>query len=384
MATGPRWRRLGRPLSPDATHVVDRPRGRVPAPLSKRWAVLKQQRTTILQLALASSVSWYIATLVFGHLQPFFAPIAAIITIIASVGQRRRTVIELILGVSLGILVGEIIISIIGRGGWQIGIVVALAVTAAIFLGLKGLARTQSATSAVLLAAVVPITGSGNPAINRFVDALVGGLIGVLISVVLPGNPVRKIDRDVQSVVVGLAQLLDLVAESLRYHDPGPAWTALQQGRAMQPTVEGLTSTVSVADEVSRISPIRWGQREHVRLYADAIRDIDNAVRDSRVLSRRVHTMLRQREASPEGMDLAVSTLARAVRTFGDDLAEQHDFDEARDLLVEAARAATRALPKAATMNTAATVAQIRSLAADLLYAMGASAPEVDEWLHFS
>lgn len=378
------WPRRVRPLSPDATHVVDRPARRVPSPVRSRLRLLREQRTAIIQLSVGGTVSWYIATEVFGHPQPFFAPIAAILVVVASIGHRRRTVVELILGVSVGILVGELLISVIGRGGWQIGISVALAVVAATFLGLQGLARTQAATSAVLIAAIVPVVGSGNAAVNRFVDAFVGGVLGLIMTVIVPGNPVRKIDQEVQQILRGLAGLLEMVADAMFYRDPGPAWTALQEGRALQPTIEGLGSTVSGADEVSRISPLRWRQRGHVRLYASAVRDIDNAVRDARVLARRVHTMLRQQEEPPAGMDLAVRTLASAIRVFSDDLAEQDQFDEAQGKMIEAARTATHALPAAATLNSSATVAQVRSLAADMLYATGSTAPEVDEWLHFS
>jgi len=44
---------------------------------------------------------------------------------------------------------------------------------------------------------------------------------------------------------------------------------------------------------------------------------------------------------------------------------------------------ATLALPSAATMNSASIAAQIRSLAADLLYASGYTRDEIDERLEF-
>ena len=44
---------------------------------------------------------------------------------------------------------------------------------------------------------------------------------------------------------------------------------------------------------------------------------------------------------------------------------------------------ASLALPEAATMNSASIAAQIRSLAADLLYASGYTRDEIDERLEF-
>src|SRR5699024_53219 len=116
--------------------------------------------------------------------------------------------------------------------------------------------------------------------------------------------------------------------------------------------------------------------------YTSALRDIDNAVRDARVLSRRVHTLLRQRERPPDGMIDAIGYLAEAVRVFSNDLAERDEFDEAREKLVKAARTATQALPGSATMNLSATAAQVRSLASDLLYATGSTPPEIDDLLN--
>lgn len=364
------------------TDVADRRESRVPMSLRARWTNIREDRTPIIQLSVGAGIAWFVAHNIVGHQQPFFAPIAAILIVVVGVARRRRTALELVLGVSVGILVGELLITVIGRGGWQIVVVVALAVLLATFLGLPGFARNQSATSAALIAAIAPIAGTGNVAVNRFGDALVGGIVGMVMTVVVPGNPVRHLDRQVQTVLRGLADLLDLVTDALQHHDAGPAWTALQQARALQPTIEKLGGTATRADEVARMSPLRWRQRRHVRLYSGALSDIDNAVRDARVLSRRVHTMLRQRESPPRRMVDAVGHLANAVRVFSDDLTEQDEFDEAQEKLVKAAREATQALPGSATMNLAATAAQVRSLASDLLYATGSTPPEIDDLLN--
>lgn len=348
---------------------------------SERWGLLRRRAPMIVRLALGTSLAWLIATEVVGHVQPFFAPVAAALTIAAGIGQRRSVVVELVVGVSVGILAGEVLITWMGRGSWQIAVVVALAVTAASVLGLKGMALMQSATSAILIAAVIPAAATGNPAIARFADALVGGLVGLVMTAIVPTNPLRDLDREIQSVLRGLASILDQVAEAMRLRDAGVAWTALQEARLLQPTLEGLASTSASATEVSRISPLRWSQREHVRLYTSTVHDIDNAVRDARVLARRVTSMLRHNEDPPEGMDVAVDSLADAVRIFSGDLKEYERFDEAKDKLVEAARGATETLAGSGTLNVSAVVAQVRSLAADLLFASGWNAADVDKWL---
>ncbi|MGZ5410819.1 MAG: FUSC family protein, partial [Aeromicrobium sp.] len=140
--------------------------------ISERLLAVRSRWRLIVQLAVGTGLAWLLAEQVFGHQQPFFAPIAAVIAVMAGGGQRHRTAIELVFGVAVGVLVGELIIHIIGRGSWQISIVVILAIVVGTLLGLKGLALTQTVTSAILLAAVIPVAGAANPAATRFIDAL--------------------------------------------------------------------------------------------------------------------------------------------------------------------------------------------------------------------
>lgn len=348
-----------------------------------RLYVLRRRWRTLLRLSLGTAFAYFVATHVFDHRQAFFAPIACIIVLIAGAGLRGRTSFELVLGVAIGVLVGELLILGIGRGTWQMALIVTLTVTVGTLVGLKGLALTQSATSSVLLAAVVPAAGAGNPAVTRFIDALVGGAVGLAMILLIPRNPVRDIDREVQSFLTKLAGILSRVAQALRTVDASLADLALEEARNMQPQVESMTSTAANVSEIARMSPMRWRQREHVQTYVATVRDLDNAVRDARVLARKTSALLRRGEAVPPDMDLAIDALARAIGIFADDLSERDDFAEARQGLVDAARMATMALPEAITMDSASIAAQVRSLAADLLYASGYTRDEIDERLEF-
>jgi uncharacterized membrane protein YgaE (UPF0421/DUF939 family) len=351
--------------------------------LTDRLYVLRRRWRTLLRLSLGTAIAYGIATQVFGHQQAFFAPIACIIVLIAGAGLRGRTSFELVLGVSTGVLVGELLILGIGRGTWQMALIVTLTVTVATLVGLKGLALTQSATSSVLLAAVVPAAGAGNPAVTRFIDALVGGAAGLAMVLLIPRNAVRDIDREVQAFLSRLAGILSRTSQAMRTLDASLADLALQEARDMQGLVETMQSTAANVSEVTRMSPMRWRQRRHVETYVSTVRDLDNALRDTRVLTRRTSTLIRRGEPVPAGMDVAVDALARAIGIFADDLSEQDDFEEARAQLVEAARTATQALSGSMTLNSAAITAQIRSLAADLLYASGYTRDEIDDRLEF-
>ena len=348
-----------------------------------RLNTLRHRWRLLIRLSVGTGVSYFIASSVFGHHQAFFAPIAAVITQIASGASRRlRTMVELVAGVAIGVLVGELLILGIGRGPWQVALVVVLAVSVGTLVGLTGLALNQAATSSVLLAAVVPVAG-GDVAISRFLDALVGGLCGMAMVLLVPRNVVRDIDREVQRILTGLAAILRKEAHALRDRDSQLADDSMADAQRMSPMLTTLTSTATNVSEVARISPIRWRQRAHVELYTATVIDLDNAVRDARTMGRKISALLRRGEPVPGGLDAAIDALASAVEIFADDLSERDDFDEARRELVEAARMASVALPEAATMNSAAIAAQIRSLAADLMYASGYTRDEIDQRLDF-
>ena len=76
---------------------------------------------SIVQTAAAATVAYLVATELVGHAQPFFAPVAAIITLGITVGQRRRRAVELALGVAVGIAVadGLVLLTGPGAGRWR-------------------------------------------------------------------------------------------------------------------------------------------------------------------------------------------------------------------------------------------------------------------------
>jgi uncharacterized membrane protein YgaE (UPF0421/DUF939 family) len=87
------------------------------------------------QAGLAAGLSWWVAGTLLGIPQPVFAPISAVVTLAASVGQRLRRTVELFIGVAVGILIGDALIHLLGTGAWQLGVVVVLAVLVAAFIG---------------------------------------------------------------------------------------------------------------------------------------------------------------------------------------------------------------------------------------------------------
>ncbi len=59
-------------------------------------------------------VAWLVATRVAEHADPFFAPVAAVVGLNATLGRRGTNTVRLLTGVVIGVLVGELILWAVG------------------------------------------------------------------------------------------------------------------------------------------------------------------------------------------------------------------------------------------------------------------------------
>ena len=70
----------------------------------------------LLQGTAAATLAWVIARYGLDHQQPFFAPVAAVIALNASLGERGVNAVRLLQGVVTGIVAGELVLNLIGSG----------------------------------------------------------------------------------------------------------------------------------------------------------------------------------------------------------------------------------------------------------------------------
>jgi uncharacterized membrane protein YgaE (UPF0421/DUF939 family) len=70
----------------------------------------------LLQTTAAATVAWVIATQLGDHPEPFFAPIAAVVALNASRGERGSNAVRLLVGVVVGIVAGELALGALGGG----------------------------------------------------------------------------------------------------------------------------------------------------------------------------------------------------------------------------------------------------------------------------
>ena len=366
------------PTLPSARPVRPQRSGRLPRVrrgLGERWHRLRHSALPILQCAVAAGLAWFIAHDLVGHERPFFAPIAAVICLGVSLGSRLRRVVELVVGVSVGLLVADALISWIGSGSWQIALVVLLAMAVAVFADGATLLVAQAGSSAVLVATLLPPGESGG--VDRAVDALIGGLIGVLVVAVLPTDPVGPVRRQARELLDELAAVLAGTADALRKRDPAAAAAALRRARASQPLVDEVRGALRGGQEVTVVAPVYRRRRRVLGRFAELAERSDYAMRNARVLTRRTFTALGDDEpAAPELADL-LDRLATAVGALTAELRRDGERSRARepvlDVVADAEELAARWSPGP---SETVMLAQLRSIALDLLQATGLSRSE--------
>lgn len=323
-----------------------------------------------LQTGLAAGLAWFVAHDPIGHPAPFFAPIAAVVTLAVSVGQRLRRAVELVVGVALGIGVGDLLITWIGTGPGQVGLVVALAIIVAIFLGSGSALVTQAATSAVLVATLTP-PGQGS-SLPRFVDALVGGLVGLAVmALLLPTNPLTVVSRATGPLLDVLAGGLAETAAALAGRDRAAAEAALARLRAGETDLRRLQDALAAARETATVAPIRWRSRGALEQYVDAAEHVAYALRNTRVLVRRAIRVVVDDEPVPAGLPRAVGLLGEAVTWLRWELAGAAEPEAARGRALSAVREASDAYAGGVGFSGGVVFAQVRSTAIDLLRAAG-------------
>jgi len=336
---------------------------------------LRDAGRSILQATLAATLAWLVATEIVGHSDPFFAPVSAMITLGLTQGERGRRAVEVVLGVTLGIAIADLLVIELGTGWWQLALVVSLSMSIALLLGSAQLFAQQAAVSAALVATLQP--PDDGVSFARAVDALLGGGIALAISaLVLPAHPGRIVREAAAPVLAELAGVLDDVAAALAARDREDAQAALARGRQIDELARNLDEALVVGRETAWLAPPRRRLLGTVDTYAEAATQIDLAVRNVRVLARGARRAIDLEENIPPEVAESLRELAAAVRGLGEALDDPERAEAVRGPALRAAGKATLVLQRTGNMSVTVIVGQVRSTAVDLLRGSGLSYDE--------
>jgi uncharacterized membrane protein YgaE (UPF0421/DUF939 family) len=312
------------------------------------------------QCGLAASGAWAFSVHVLGHPRPFFASVAAVVALGVSGGGRLRRTAELALGVALGVAIGDVLVTVLGQGAWQIGVVVTVALLLAVSVWGTGLAVTQAGLQAVFVIALPRTPGAG---LHRWQDALVGGAAALLVAALLPTDPWREAHRLRTAYVAKLAGVLHATAEGVRTASAVTIADALAHGRTLENDLVAWKSALASGRETARLTPLRSTRTEVWDAEERLASALTMSSRNLRVGVRRMLSAVQAGQPLAAPLPGLLDELADAVALLGTE-------DALAPLRAVAARLDPAALG-AVTLADQVLVGQLRVVVIDLLEALG-------------
>lgn len=322
------------------------------------------------QAALAAGVGFWIAGDLLGHAEPFVAPLAAVVSLGTSYGQRITRVAEVTVGIALGLLLADALVHLLGRGVLQLVLVVALAILIALMFGAGPLLVSQAAVQAIVFVAVGPSDGQ---TLERCTDALIGGAVATLAATVVPRAALRHPRTQAARLADEVSNLLHEAASRMRNPDVESTLALLTDARSTDPLLADLRWAASEGLSAVRGSPFRRRrQREMLRL-SEIVEPLDHALRNTRVLVRRVAVAAMRGEPISAACAVRCDQVADAVQTIAQTLETTEDAVPLRARLIQLGK---EARPSSSSDAEIVIAAQLRSIVADLLRLTGLDALE--------
>jgi uncharacterized membrane protein YgaE (UPF0421/DUF939 family) len=339
----------------------------VRAEAARRLGRLRTRWVFLVQIGVGVLVAWVVAGTLLGHTSPFFAPVTAILCLGLTYGQRLRRIVEVTVGVAIGVLVGDAIVTVLGTGPWQMAVVVVLAMAIAIVVSSGQLLVIQAGVQSVFIVALV---ASSTVAFSRWLDAVVGGVVALVIGAVAPTSPVRRPRAEAARTVRAVASVLRDVVAALRRGDRELASAALDAARSIEEQVAELRTAAAEGVALVRQSPLLRSHAPVAQAGSHLVVPLDRCVRNLRVLARRASVAVARDEQVPAHYVDLVEALAGAAEDLARVLDEHATPSAARGVLERVAGLSAR-VDRPAGLSAEVIRGQVRSIVVDLLVVAG-------------
>lgn len=351
---------------------------RVRYELRTRSARVRKDFFQSLQIVVSVLVAYIVSEKVLGHHQPIFAATAAIVSLGYVRGSTHaRRILEVSAGVVLGIIIGDVLMLLLGRGMWQAALVLFISIQVARFLD-KGIIFTIQMGLQSTLVVLLPPSPDG--IFSRSLDAIVGGLCAFLLMFIFPKDPRKEPRRNAQILMNAFADVFFSSARAVKEYDHDKAWLALSESRRLQPLYNACEGDVVTSIGMAKLSIIGKSPQAELQQLSDRLSSIDLAIRNTRVLNRRMASTIEHVQLSQTAVDSLSEVfvdIGNAIQKLGDGLsAKEREIrklmvKEAQNELKEIASVLEPHLLKVQTMEGEALVLMTRPLVVDLLEATG-------------
>lgn len=319
-----------------------------------------------MQIVVAATGAYVFAHDVLGHPAPLLAATVTVSSLGLVRDARPRRVLETVLGMLVGILVAELLLIVAGTGWWQLALALGLTLVVARFLS----SQASFAIAAAIQSLIVMVIPATAPFL-RLVDGIVGGVAALLVTALIPRNPLRTALRDGRAVFAAVDRTSAALVQALRRGDRLRAERGLEKARALQPLLDDWRSSLESGRAIARISPFLRRQRFELERHERIRESVELATRNLRVVARRVVYLCDDGLGRPVSADV----LAEIVRGAGfiDDALDDIALEPAARaaLASVASRLDPAELLPGASLGDQNLIAAMRPLVVDLLTATG-------------
>jgi uncharacterized membrane protein YgaE (UPF0421/DUF939 family) len=304
------------------TGPVDRVRESLRGLPGRALGRVRDARSRIVLGTATAVAAWAIAQPLLGRQAAIFAPIAALVCLIDSAGKRGRRAVRLLVGVVIGVVVGEATQVVVGSGWLQVAVVVAVVMLLVSLGSINPLTLLQSSIAALLVVGL----SSQQTGVTRLASAVIGGVLALLVSQVLASPSPRRVLADAASsalrpVVTGLEEVAgaliedgtDEVARGER------ARGAAETLRAGHEALSDFLDTRSTADALVSATLRGRRERERVRELQARFGGLEYVYAGAVLLARTTTEVVESDEPVPAHLRDAVADLAAVLRAVADD-----------------------------------------------------------------
>jgi uncharacterized membrane protein YgaE (UPF0421/DUF939 family) len=270
-------------------------------------------------------------------------------------------------GVAIGVFGADLLVHFIGQGGWQITLVVAMAMTAAILLDSGQVFVIQAAVQSIVVVTLLP---DPDAAFTRWTDALIGGAVALVAATVVPAAPLRRPREQAAKVLRKVRDLLQAAGDVMVDGDVDRAMSLLTEARSTDPLIRELQDAADEGLDVVASSPFRVRHGPGLRKMAQLVEPLDRALRSTRVLVRQCAVAAYRRQEIPHSYAVLAAELAAAVEVVAIELDADRLATAAQPALL-AVGMATGEVERTADLSSEVVLAQFRAIVADLLLLTG-------------
>lgn len=273
----------------------------------------------IAKIAFAAALSWWLASRLMFHAYPYFASIAAIITVQVTVADSLAKALQRIAGIILGVIVSLLIGHWLSVGTFSIFLVILLGLAIAHFMHLYNQIGSQTAISSLLVLAFGHTQGY---AFGRVAETIVGCAVAVGINaLVIPPNAIP-------SAEASLIRLSRKAADALRAFVPLSGQK--DGGEHPDDAVESLIGeaeksfqNMQLAKQSQKYSPFLSKMRSRLEVLSYSMNQLEKVTVQIRGIHRSLMELREMDEYRREGSDFeriyaAMKVTAECVEHYGE------------------------------------------------------------------